>query len=478
MSDTAKAADTMVDRALQMRYAALEKKFDAFAVDVHLPFLDAALYKKYFVAKQSEQRADHFQQIIEAVHTHRVLTLHILRSCHEREELVRQLHQCARDFSAKKLSTLEAQTQSLRLLWSHRQITLNVVEGIQKWRRRLTRPFPFQFQNKNYLLKVLEDCDAIDSGGLKLVLPLRIAQYPLCSNVASLQLFSPDNQAKAAGEGSAAVAAKSQPDAPARLRAAESVLFEERSLQQRILGELASLARDGKFVTVLNTPNIVPNCSTGIPVSNVQWQRALQTAVEESLTKITGTTPMSLVNEVSPLSRATEHDVKEITRERPPSATAVHPSETSTGPSSPCSSRPSQSSSARTTPRHPAVIDEQPLAGRMEGAASDRNEEYPVPAPPPRTVSAGTVEAPMSTAHDGESDTAPHNEAPETLPSNELKTTTTTTPREPEEVVAAKSPPREPEEVVAAKSPPCAAARSSPKQTPGDAYNDDEFEEV
>ena len=81
----------------------------------------------------------------------------------------------------------------LQLLYSLQRITLRIVEAIQQWRSRLTRPYAFEWRGINYIFKIIKDCQFIDTCDLNAILPLQLSTYPLCSNLSSLSLFGPQS---------------------------------------------------------------------------------------------------------------------------------------------------------------------------------------------------------------------------------------------------------------------------------------------
>ena len=290
---TTTPSGTDAEEKLLEKYALLERKLDSLVRDVHLPFLDVELYKKYFLSIKSHQRAEHLELVVEALGSHRLSTLRILKLCQEREDIMSKILKIADEFASKRLTTLDAQTQVLQQLYLHQQTTLKIVEGVFAWREQLTRPYPFQFKGQDYFLKILADCDFIDSCNLRSVLPLRIAEFPLCSNVASLRMFAPKAARAAAPPAAAAGPKRSNPidvqkqnmDS-ARLRSAESMLFAEKKLQQKVVRELQSLASQSKFVTLLSLPRIIPNCATGIPITNDDWIHQLRDAIDEAVQRV------------------------------------------------------------------------------------------------------------------------------------------------------------------------------------------------
>lgn len=291
------------DPSLLEEYNVVERKFRNLAQDIHLPQLDVQVYTKYFINKKTEQRLEHLKIVLDALDSHRSATLRILKLVHEREQIVADILTKANEFAQKKITTLEAQTSVLQLLYKHQQISLRVVEGIFTWREALARPYPFQVRGQNYLRKILADCTFIDQCHLRTVLPLRVAQFPLCSNISALKMFGDKKigSAPTTGASTPTKAARNprgvlaQPPPPAdpkadaelsaRLRAAESILFAEQKLQTRVMRELVGLANHKQFVMLLSLPSIVPNCSTGILITDPDLEAQLREWMAAALAK-------------------------------------------------------------------------------------------------------------------------------------------------------------------------------------------------
>lgn len=377
-----------LDPKVAEEYRIAEKRFQTLACDVHLPQLDTQLFTKYFLKQKSPQRLQSLKEIVEKLEWHKLATLRILKAAQEREAILQTILDTADAFANRRVTTLEAQTTVLQQLYRHQQITLTIVEGIFAWRNGLTRPYPFQYKGRNYLRKIVEDCEFLDSCQLKAILPLRVAQFPLCSNISALKMFSEKNNGakvangdasagstKSAGRGgnvkktsslgrsraksprTASTPASQIPpndaDQVSRLRAAESVLFAEQNLQVRVMRELLALANKRQFVTLLSTPDIVPNCATGILVSDPQWEGPLREWMQTALQR---------AERSGADVGASPSPVRSTTRDEPRTANAhssaeVRPMKVATPPQSPRSSSDGRrspsvaSSSSAGTPR-------------------------------------------------------------------------------------------------------------------------------
>lgn len=266
---------------LAQAYSVAERKFDSLVKDVHLSFLEVALYHKYFIEQKTEERLRCLNEVVQALHSHRLATLKLLKLIHEREEYVAQLLKKAESFAAGKLTTLEVQTIALQLLHAHQSVTLQIVEGILAWREPLTRPYAFQWKDHNYITKILQDCVFIDKCQLRTILPLRVSQFPLCSNISSLSLFSTNDASKSFKPNPHA--SSTSPERTTRLRAAEKIMFAEQQLQERVLKELKAISDSGCFVPLLNLPHVVPKCNTGVSISRQHWTNQLRQAVDGAL---------------------------------------------------------------------------------------------------------------------------------------------------------------------------------------------------
>jgi hypothetical protein len=276
------AADADYDAArLEELYAAAERKFAALAGDVHLPFLEVKLYRKYFIQVKTEHRLDNLGELNALMQRHRLQTLRVLKLVHEREQVMARITAKALDFAEQRVSTLDVQTQVLQLLHAHQQVTLKIVEGVTLWREALTRPYPFHWNGGNYLAKVLDDCAYLDECELRTILPLRVEQFPLCSNIASLGLFGSASGGAGAKAAKAARGGKAAGEAAEakRLRDAEGTLFAEPELQAKLMRELEAVSASGYFVPLLNMQRVIPNCFSGIRVSNKEWNAQLSEAI-------------------------------------------------------------------------------------------------------------------------------------------------------------------------------------------------------
>eukprot|EP00760_Papus_ankaliazontas_P014872 PhM_4_TR16165/c5_g1_i1/m.24599 len=268
-------------------YATAATRFEALARDVRLTFLETKLFRKYFVhAQHTEDKLTGLTYVNQVMQAHRHNTLVVLKRIHEREGVVQKIRHLALDFTRGRLATLEVQTKVLQLLWMHQQVTTHIVEHITNdWRALLTRPYPFNWNGVNYMGKILEDCAWIDACELNNILPLHLSQFPLCSNVTSLSLFSPEqveqNSKFVGSHGRPPKASKAQSnmDFQHRVVRAERSLFDEDALQRQILRELVGLSSKGFFVTVINVDQVIPECGSGIRVTNKEWDGKLQQAL-------------------------------------------------------------------------------------------------------------------------------------------------------------------------------------------------------
>ena len=92
---------------LQEQFKTAEQKFDSLVQELHIPFLDRKLYRKYFIAQQSERNLECLLSIVDALHEHKNHTLKLLKCIFEREQVVNVIKVMASDYAKGKLSTLE-----------------------------------------------------------------------------------------------------------------------------------------------------------------------------------------------------------------------------------------------------------------------------------------------------------------------------------------------------------------------------------
>lgn len=274
-----------VDEEEQFRVASAA--FTRLAEDTRLPFLEVQLIRKYFIERKDTRSIRTIDRINVVLGEHRRQTLRILGMCQTRDTLVEDLMATVKQFKARGLTTLQFQTSALHLLYQHRQITLTIVEEVFAWREGLTRPFPFTFKGGNYFTKILADCKTIDGAGIEQVLPLKMSEFPLCSNVQAISLFADADRSPTKNNSSLSPERRAKRDVAIqeRLRTAEIILLNEVSMQQRVFAELKDISEDGKFVTLLNIPDIIPDCAEGIPVSNKKWDGMMRESVARAQQK-------------------------------------------------------------------------------------------------------------------------------------------------------------------------------------------------
>lgn len=269
------------ERVLAQQYDAATSAFERLSAEVRLPFLERLLYHKFFISKRDEVHVDGTLAIVNSLHDHKKRTLNLLKLIYEREFAFSALKILGWDFKEGRLSTLEVQTRVLQLLYTLQQATLRVVEAMTDWRSGLTRPYPFSWKGVNYISKIIADSQFLDESNLARVLPLQLVQHPLCSNLNSLSLFS----GGAARPGSATFPLKTKyvgttpPELQARLQQAETAVYDERGTQERLLRELTAISASGSFVPLLRLPHVIPNCTTGVRLTNAQWVTRYDTAI-------------------------------------------------------------------------------------------------------------------------------------------------------------------------------------------------------
>lgn len=309
-------------------YIVLGTRFRRLVEETHLPFLEIKLYEKYFLEPRLPERIEGFKTIIQKLEDHRAQTVRVLALCSERELIVNKMFQVIESYKKREMTTLQLQTALLRCLYHHQQLALGVVEGVQKWREDLTRAYPFTFKGDNCLVSILSDCERVEKANLSSVLPLQLRRYPLCSNVTAITLFSEefDNEIAHSKATASPKAPQQNPhrktpnislDSPRkstsskkatspstprgdktpsksnksslirqssmaeRLQAAEAALVAEPLMQVHIATELSAIAEAGRFVPLLRIPHIVPDCITGLVVSDREWEAQMRVVVAE-----------------------------------------------------------------------------------------------------------------------------------------------------------------------------------------------------
>lgn len=276
---------------LTRRLALVSGRLRELVAELHIPFLDSRLYQKCTSSKD-EEALYKLCVVTKAAMEHRRRTKSLLQLIRRREVIVLCLLAVSEEYCNGEVSTVEFQRKAVRLLYTLQRLSLAVVQGVDRWREQLTRPYPFMYQGVNYLLKILADNHQLSMSSLNQVLPLRLYDYPLCSHLPSLSIL----RAEMAADGFvtyplqpgkkgyfSALPAKSQ----AKLKRAEAYLKAEQAQQQKLFTELHSLAQQGMFLPILNTSAAVPGCLTGISLKSEKWSRRLQEALSHASGSLT-----------------------------------------------------------------------------------------------------------------------------------------------------------------------------------------------
>ena len=286
---------------------------------VRLPVLDVALLYKYLMSRERppglalDEQCERLDRFVTLLGRHKSNTLHVLAALKKRHAIVEKIKQVVkayrggdadaehqeesghpphvdveavtpsshtpdsngsdggtaneserrrrREQATGCLSTLEAQALALRLLAAHQRAAHLVVEAVQAWRSLLSRPFPFLVADRNVLLDILDDVSYVAQSPLGGILPIRMKDFPLLSNVPSIGLF---------GDAPAAVPLtyplkKRKPssiaptrslDEQAMLESAEAYLQGELDRQVTLHKELLSRCVEGRFVVFLKLNGI------------------------------------------------------------------------------------------------------------------------------------------------------------------------------------------------------------------------------
>lgn len=273
---------------LEEEFATVAARFSTLATDCRLSFLEVKLYRKYFVDTnpKTPEKLNRLHLIVRTLEQHRQNTINVLKTVHEREQILDAIHgQIDRISSSanRNASILDFQSDGLHLIYLHQQVTLRVVEAIEAWRKPLTRPFPFVHQGENYFAKILADCGDISASSLGKILPVKLAQYPLCSDLPSLCLFATPNPAASVSKsGGRQPPTRMTSEMASKINSAQAILLEELEIQKRLLRELEGLSTAGFFLPVLNLHSIIPSCTNGIRMSNHEWEEQLRGAIAEA----------------------------------------------------------------------------------------------------------------------------------------------------------------------------------------------------
>ena len=276
---------TADEQYISEQYAAINKTVTKVAKDLCLPFLEIKLYRKFFLDAGDKEHLQGSLMVVNYMLDHKRLTLKVLESINEREEVLAKIKQLAFKYTTKTISTLDVQAQAFQLLYALQQATLHTIETIVQWRGTLTRPYPFIWKGVNYMLRVIGDCQFIDSCELSKVLPLQLTTHPLCSNLASLPLLGGGGGVKGR-PGSASFPMKKRyahgPEEQARIQRVETAIYEEHGMQKRLLRELSAISAGGSFLPLLNLSSIIPNCTTGVKLTNKVWDTRFHSAISSA----------------------------------------------------------------------------------------------------------------------------------------------------------------------------------------------------
>jgi len=262
-------------------YEVLIERYQRLVIDLHIPLLDHKMYHKYLVAPIHRTPAmfEKLKRLIQALTLHKERTLRILRLIPTQREQFAALRSLVLKYSRGDITTLEVQTIALNLLHSLQRANIAIIDGILEWRQGCTRPYAFIYEGESFLLTVLREYRELEGSALFTALPISFSQYPLLSNVPSLELFRGGNSQLALhsnrrsspqpgggggnnGSGSSVLSSSRQ---IARLRRAESVLRGEPRRQIRLLKELIGLGLQGNFVPILDVVReLMPQGAQGV----------------------------------------------------------------------------------------------------------------------------------------------------------------------------------------------------------------------
>eukprot|EP00656_Telonema_subtile_P016610 TRINITY_DN18790_c0_g1_i3.p1 TRINITY_DN18790_c0_g1~~TRINITY_DN18790_c0_g1_i3.p1 ORF type:complete len:525 (-),score=157.11 TRINITY_DN18790_c0_g1_i3:149-1723(-) len=104
---------------------------------------------------------------LRTLHLHRSATLEVLRSIQAREAVLAELHTVLASQSGQEMSALMVLVPQLR------ERTVDVVEGVHRWRDGLWQPLPFRFKGQNYLEQILVDVQPLSALEYTCTLPVQ-----------------------------------------------------------------------------------------------------------------------------------------------------------------------------------------------------------------------------------------------------------------------------------------------------------------
>eukprot|EP00760_Papus_ankaliazontas_P011757 PhM_4_TR15019/c0_g1_i1/m.33662 len=284
------------DPAPPAEYDMLVQRYRQLAVEVHLPLLDHKLYHKYLIVPTTRTMGmfTKLTALVMALQMHKNRTVEVMKRIHQNREETERLFGIVRRYEDGSLTTLEVQTLALAALHDVQTSLLRIVDAVEEWRAGCTRPYAFMAGGENFYFTVLRDMRRLETGALYTALPLPYTQYPLLSNVPSLDLFRGGvvtyplkrRTELSAGDGAYGSVASSSRHI-AKLRRAESILRGEPRRQARLMHDLINISLQSRFVPILNVvADIMPQgdvgLERGIQIQSVAWVDKLRLSLKDS----------------------------------------------------------------------------------------------------------------------------------------------------------------------------------------------------
>eukprot|EP01065_Artemidia_motanka_P034920 TRINITY_DN42903_c0_g1_i1.p1 TRINITY_DN42903_c0_g1~~TRINITY_DN42903_c0_g1_i1.p1 ORF type:complete len:363 (+),score=97.95 TRINITY_DN42903_c0_g1_i1:59-1090(+) len=270
------------DGLLLRKHSIVAARFEASLSELRIPTLDRMLYRRYLIERKSHDTLQQLVALTRTLSEHRHRTLDVLAAIREREAVLERLGRYVATVRSTAAESVEVRLAVSKRLYSLQQATLRTVDAVRHWRGLLTRPHAFVFRGQNYLLKVLRDNRVLAESALHAVIPVRIAEYGLCSDLPSLALFRETDGARST---------PSSPRHQGRLRRAEAYLAAEFETQLALVRELIGLCVSGFFVPLLSTP-VVPRCGEGVRMNNAVWEQRLAKALRRTYEDLTRPPPL------------------------------------------------------------------------------------------------------------------------------------------------------------------------------------------
>ena len=273
-----------------MKREQLSRELFQLAAEVRLPLLDQVMLANNTATPDQLDKAG-LRQLVALLAEHKQRTVAVVAAIRHRETVLARL--CSHVPSYRDATPpLEIQAKTLRLVYILQQATMKVVDGIVRWRKMLTRPFGFMYEQQNYLLRIVRDSQAIEESSLARVLPLQTGAFPMCSNIPSLSMFTCSGVHEGAMVPLSNASASQTPQRVMQLKRCEAILSREFEAQLALYKELISLCVQGRFIPLLALPG-VPDCKTGVCINSQKYTAKQAATLARCYEHLTSPPPLS-----------------------------------------------------------------------------------------------------------------------------------------------------------------------------------------